>query len=333
MHSTPTPERSRLAPAVIVVVVVLGSLVVIGVLGTQVSKVLSTVGASVIGPWAGGAPIDAGEIDTSEDSDNDVVEPEMPYGGLDAGTPGGSGTGVVTASVRDGVLIIKKGEMSLQVATIDAAVTEATRQIDALGGSTSGSERAGTADDAQATITFRVPADQWDQAQSAVRSLASVVLSERSTTEDVTSQVVDLGARLRNLQATERALQGIMDRATEITDVLAVQGELTTVRGHIEQLTAEQAHLEAQAAFSTLTVRFAVKPAPVVLAQQGRFDPGTEVDAASARFVSILQRFAKAGIWFAIVWLPILSVLAVGAVIAFVVIRRVRRLVVGVPEG
>lgn len=333
MQSDPAPERSWLVPAIILVVVALSGLVALAMLGSQVSSVLSTVG-SAVGP----GPYGGSQDDTSGEPSGDGVEPG-PYGGPDDGLSGDSGGGsgaggVVTASVRDGALIIKKGEMSLQVVAIDAAVAEATRQIGALGGYASGSERAGTGEDAQASITFRVPADRWDEALNRVRSLATEVLSEQSNTEDVTNQVVDLGARIRNLQATERALQEIMDRASVIKDVLAVQAELTTVRGHIEQLTAEQAHLEEQAAASTLTVRFGVRPAPVVVAQQGRFDPAHEVDAASARFVSILQRLVKAGIWFGIVWLPILLALAVGGVVAFVAIRRVRqRLGVGVAEG
>src|SRR5947199_24090 len=100
-------------------------------------------------------------------------------------------------------------------------------------------------------------------APAALRGLADKVLTERSSTEDVTGQVVDLGARIKNLEATERALQAIMDRATEIKDVLSVQAELTKVRGQIEEMTAEKGHLVEQAAMSTLTVTFSLKPNPV----------------------------------------------------------------------
>ena len=49
-------------------------------------------------------------------------------------------------------------------------------------------------------------------------------------TQAVTGQVVDLGARITNLRATEAALQAIMIQATKIPDVLEVQGKLTEVR-------------------------------------------------------------------------------------------------------
>ena len=225
---------------------------------------------------------------------------------------------------RPDLLIIKTGEMVLQVTGIDAALTSATQQITALGGYASGSDRSGDGESDQASITFRIPAARWDEALAGLRGLATKVLGERSATDDVTSQVVDLGAQLKNLQATEAALQGIMTRATEIKDVLAVQAELTATRGQIEQLTAQKAHLEEQAALSTLTVTFSLKPDPV-LTSTTAFDPTSEVDQASASLVRLLQGLATAGIWFAIVWLPILVALAIIAGVGYFITRRFRR--------
>jgi hypothetical protein len=157
-----------------------------------------------------------------------------------------------------------------------------------------------------------------------LRGLAERVLDEQTGTQDVTDQVVDLAARIRNLQATEAALQAIMAQAKEIKDVLAVQAQLTETRGEIERLTAEKGNFEAQAAFSTLTVAFSLKPNPVLAETKG-FDPATEVDQASASLVGVLQALATAGIWFAIVWVPILLSLAIVVVVGLAVARRVRR--------
>ena len=88
-------------------------------------------------------------------------------------------------------------------------------------------------------------------------------------------------------------------------------------------LTAEKGNLEAQAAFSTLTVNFSLKPDPI-LAETTGFDPGTEVDQASASLVGMLQALATAGIWFAIVWVPILVTIAIVVVVGLWVVRRVR---------
>ena len=252
--------------------------------------------------------------------------PAFPGSGEENPEPGGQDPddGGVPLGAPGDLLIIKTGNMTLRVAGMDPAITAATQQIDALGGYASASERSGEGENAYASITFRIPADRWEEALIGLRGLAEKVLDERTGTQDVTDQVVDLGARIRNLQATETALQAIMTQATEIKDVLAVQAELTQVRGEIERLTAERGNLEAQAAMSTLTVNFSLKVDPV-LAETTGFDPGTEVEQASASLVGVLQGLATAGIWFAIVWVPILVVLAIAIVIGLWVVRRIQR--------
>jgi hypothetical protein len=225
---------------------------------------------------------------------------------------------------RPDLLIIKTGTMALEVQAIDGALAAGSDRIASLGGYVSGSERKGDGEQASASVTYRIPAGQWDAALSALRGLADKVLGEQTQSQDVTGDVADLGARIANLKATELALQAIMAKATKIDDVLAVEAQLSSVQGQIEQLTTQQQHLQGQAAFSTLTVTFSLKPLPAVVTSQQQLDPGTEVDRASANLVSILQGLATAGIWFVIVWLPILILLALLLAIAAFVIRRLR---------
>ena len=239
------------------------------------------------------------------------------------GNNGGGGRLAGGPTAPEGLLIIKTGEIAIQVGGLDPALTAANQLIVGMGGYSSGSERFGDGDSAQASVTYRVPAARWDEALAGIRGLAEKVLTERSSTQDVTSQVVDLGARIANLQTTERALQAIMDRATAIKDVLTVQAELTKTRSEIEQLTAQKLHFEGQAAFSTVTVTFALKPDPILAEQEG-FDVGTEVEQASASLVSILQGLATAGIWFGIVWLPILLTLGLITLVGAWAFRRFR---------
>jgi len=296
------------AIGVVVALVLLGGLA-FATLGTRVAPILSTVGAAV-GPPDGGYEVAPQEPGAGEVPEHPVAEaPDVPLYSVD----------------RSDLLIIKTGSLTLQVSAIDPALADATNLVASLGGYASGSDRTGDGDRLAATITFRVPAPKWEEAFVRLRGLAVRVLAEHSETQDVTGQVVDLGARIRNLGATERALQAIMDRAGTIKDVLSVQGELTNVRGQIEELTAQKTHLEEQAALSTLAVTFSMKPEPVLAEQQARFDPGAEAERASASLVNVLQDVATAGIWFGIVWLPILLATTIVGGTLLLVARRLRR--------
>ena len=221
-------------------------------------------------------------------------------------------------------LVIKTGTLALQVKAIDASQAEAGAKIAALGGYVSGSERSGDGEGAIARVTYRVPAARWEEALTALRGLAVKVLGEQTATDEVTGQVRDLGARITNLQATERALQAIMDKAVKISDVLEVQAQLTAPRGQIEQLETERQHLQEQAAYGTLSVTFGLETVALVEAQKG-FDPATEADRATASLVEVGQALATAGIWFGIFWLPILLVLGLIGLVVAVLFRRYRR--------
>jgi uncharacterized protein DUF4349 len=242
-----------------------------------------------------------------------------------AASPGsgdGGGSNLSDINVAD-LLIIKTGTMSLQVADLDEALATASQKLAGLGAYLAGSNRHGSDDRATASVTYRIPAARWDDALVAMRGLAAKVLDEQSQSQDVTGQVVDLTARISNLQATEQAVQAIMARATKISDVLEIQAQLTEIRGQIERAQAERKHLQEQAAYSTLTVNMSLKPAQAVEETKKGFDPADEVDQASATLVGLLQGLETAGIWLGIVWLPILAALVAVTAAVLIVVRRV----------
>jgi len=105
----------------------------------------------------------------------------------------------------------------------------------------------------EGTLTLRVPADRFDQARADLAHLGKVDHVDISG-QDVTAQLVDFAARIRSLQAQEQALQTLLSKARSVGEVLEVQGQLFNVRQQIEQLQAQQANLDSEASFATITV-------------------------------------------------------------------------------
>ena len=298
----------------------IGSLLMVAALlggcGSAASSPLTTVGGPVSGqPAEAPAAMPSAAASAARDGS---------FGAANGGTTTTGGT-EVAAPDGSGPLIVRTGQMDLQVADLEAAMRSAEAAVTAVGGYVSGSQRSGDADKASASVMFRIPAARWTETLDALRKLGTKVLGEQTSSQEVTAQVVDLGARLANLRVTETALQGIMDKATKIPDVLAVQEQLTGVRQQIEQLTAQKQTLENQAALASLTVNFTPPPTVAVTQVREGWDPAREVDQAAAALVGLGQGLAGAGIWLLIVWVPILLVGGLIALLAFVVLRRIRR--------
>jgi hypothetical protein len=227
--------------------------------------------------------------------------PNTPAGGQADGAGGQTDD---AAAPADEALIVYAGSLALEVGNVQAALARGRQIVTAVGGYVAASKVSNSGSDESAYITYRIPAPRWEESLSELRGLAERIVDEQISSQDVSAQVVDLDARVANARTTETALQGFMDRARTIDDVLKVQGELTTVRGEIERMTAQRDHLAGRAAYGTLDVSYRVPVTASAVAAEG-WDAAREIDASLAALVRIGQSLGSVLIWVAIVGLPV----------------------------
>jgi hypothetical protein len=107
------------------------------------------------------------------------------------------------------------------------------------------------------TGKLMIPSAQLDVALADLKALGRVE-QEQQGGEEVTSQVMDLDARLKNARETETQLTEILrSRAGKIGDVLEVEKEMARVRGEIEGMEAEQKQLRERIAFASIDLTLA----------------------------------------------------------------------------
>lgn len=151
--------------------------------------------------------------------------------------------------------IVRTAWLTLRVDDIDAGAAALARQARDIGGQLVG-EDAGTNDSGPyATVTVQVPADRLDDFLADARSLGTVVSSSVSAS-DVTLQVTDIDARVTALRASVARLLALLDEATEVADIVAIEAELGTRQAELDGLVAQQRALDEMVAMSSVTVSF-----------------------------------------------------------------------------
>jgi len=171
-----------------------------------------------------------------------------------AGPAAGGGLSSVGSLPPIGPDIVKTAGISIEVEKggFETAFNAATTIAGRYGGYVQDSSMRGIkAKSGQ--LTIRVPASAFDQAMNDLRGLGSVE-GQSISGQDVTSQFVDLDARLRTWEAQEAVLLGLMRRATSIESTLRVQNQLQDVQFRIEQIKGQLRLLENQTSLATIDV-------------------------------------------------------------------------------
>ncbi len=181
------------------------------------------------------------------------------------------------------------------------------------GGAVRAEDRSGEGDQVRAQLTLAVPPGKLDATLDAVARLGQE-RDRRSTSEDVTEQVVDLDSRLATARASVARVRALLDGATALGDVVKIEGELARREADLESLQARTRSLSARVDLATLVVRLeGGEAAPVATGATG-FREG--LDAGWTAFLGSARVLAAA----AGALLPFLPLLLVGGL----VLRRLR---------
>jgi hypothetical protein len=172
-----------------------------------------------------------------------------------------------------------------------------------------------------AQMTIEVPAARLDGTLDALATLGTVQ-NRAINAEDVDASIVDEEARLRNLRREETDLRTLMDKGGKVEEILAVQEQLSDVRGQIEQLDAQHQHDVHRVATSTITVELTEERANAGSAQPG---PTSRIDGAWQSGINALAD-AVISLLSAIVWCVAYSPLPLGIIaLAYAATRMIRK--------
>ena len=189
---------------------------------------------------------------------------------------------VQASLVQQKRIIIRTVDIDLVVSEVARAMDEVAAVARQFDGWMVSSNRDSTH---EGTVSIRVPAQSLDEAVLGVRDVGIDVVSESSSSKDVTDEYVDSQSRLTSLRATEQSLLTLFERADEIDRALEVQNELAKVQVEIESLLGRIRLMEETAAFSLINVSVRLAPVSMpVNVEADRTVSAGEPEQYSARF-------------------------------------------------
>ncbi len=149
--------------------------------------------------------------------------------------------------------VIYEADVSVTVDSVATALTQVQTIAESMGGMVGSMSSTEGQDQQQATITIRVPQDQFLTALSRLAGLGTIQ-SQQVTSQDVTEQFIDLQARLKSAQLEEQSFQALLDKANTVDDILTIQEQLTQIQTQIEDLQGQIDYTQHRIDLATINV-------------------------------------------------------------------------------
>lgn len=151
--------------------------------------------------------------------------------------------------IRRGNLVVRVPDLRAAESKASSAATQARGYVESV--------QTNNLTESVSTVTMvlRVPSHRFAELMTSFEAYGEI-LHKSISTEDITTQVVDMEARLRVMRAQEEVYLGLLRQSKSLRDSLAVQEQLMRLRQEIESQESILKAQKDQAAMSTLTLEF-----------------------------------------------------------------------------
>jgi len=160
--------------------------------------------------------------------------------------------------------VISSATLSIKVNVVEEVIGQIRAIAEGMGGFVEQLSSSGAAGQQQASMTIRVPQEQFFTALERIEALGEVQ-SKNLGSEDVSEQFIDLEARLKSSLREEESLLSLLGRSETVSEVLAIERELARVRSEIERWQGQLNFLERRVAMATIIVSLFPPQVPVAM--------------------------------------------------------------------
>lgn len=171
----------------------------------------------------------------------------------DAVTTGEAGTaGRVGVRARS---VIATGEVTLEGKDLTRVREELDRLLGRIGGTVAEERTSSDREDGptRSRLVLRVPSARFGDMMAAFDDIATVTDTRREEV-DVTTEVIDVAARVRTAEVSLQRLRTFIGRAKAIETVIRLETEISRREADLASLRAQQDYLDDQTSLATIRV-------------------------------------------------------------------------------
>lgn len=162
----------------------------------------------------------------------------------------GAGVGESIAKNRK---LIKNVNLDAETEEYDKLLPNLENKVNQLGGYVESLTTNGYETRRYATITARIPADQLEEFLNEVAEVSNITYRNEYV-QDVTLDYVDLESHKEMLEAEQKSLLELLEKAETVEDIIALESRLTDIRYQLESMESQLRTYDNQIEYSTVTI-------------------------------------------------------------------------------
>lgn len=229
--------------------------------------------------------------------------------------------------------IIKNADIGIETVAFDADWNAILAMVDEMGGYAQSTGVYGTPltegrnYGRTLELCLRIPADEFENFIAFLQNegLAGTVTSYRDYSDDITDSYYDVATRLASYQAQYDAIEKLLKKADNMSDIITIQQELSYLQYEMDSLKGSLNRWDLLVANSTVNISLyeVADPATIV-----GVDPtlGERISAGFARGLNnFVEGFENFVVWVASSLIGIVIFAGIVTVAAVLIVRRIKK--------
>lgn len=151
--------------------------------------------------------------------------------------------------------LIKNGQIDFETENLNKTREDIFRAIKKYGGYISSENEFKNNYEISSNLAIRVPSENFDKLIVEISIGVERFDRKEIYVQDVTSEFLDMKARVKTKKELEDRYREILKRANSVTEILEVERQIGELRAEIESFEGRLKYLNNQVSYSTLNVR------------------------------------------------------------------------------